>query len=298
MERAPSRPPPTTAPRAHHVRLGTCTLTTRTTTTTVHRTYDPTKLYHHDQVPAVLRFNRYIRSGYRAGLTYPQCCRSMFHYHNETVNIWTHFIPCIILAALAMRATTTALLLNLTSLSLCLAGSAAYHTCMARHQHYRAWLMVDVCGIFVIFLVNAPFQIVWGMPCRPDITVPFTAAYYVVGALAIVGSLRGRTPITRGLPMLVLFLMRVGFLVARLLLGRGSTAGAVHCVVSEGWMALGGVINATRVPERWLVDVRARVGVCDYWLNSHQIMHVLALVAMWHLHQSVTVEQTAYAAAC
>lgn len=241
-----------------------------------------------------MRFNRYVRSGYRAGLTYPQCCRSMLRYHNETVNIWTHFIPCILLALLAMHAPTTALTLNLASLAICLAGSVAYHTCMARHEHYRAWLMVDVCGIFVIFLVNAPFQISWGMLCRPDITIPFTVAYYAVGTVAIVGSLRGKTPITRGVPMLVLFLMRIGFLATRLMLGLGSFQGALHCLLSEGWMALGGVINATRIPERWLVDPRAHVGVCDYWCNSHQIMHVLALVAMWHLHHSVTVEQAAY----
>lgn len=32
----------------------------------------------------MLQYNKFIRSGYRAGLTYPQCLCSMFQLHNET----------------------------------------------------------------------------------------------------------------------------------------------------------------------------------------------------------------------
>ena len=37
-----------------------------------------------DQCPPELQFNRYIRSGYRAGYTCRECVASIFQYHNET----------------------------------------------------------------------------------------------------------------------------------------------------------------------------------------------------------------------
>lgn len=48
-------------------------------------------------------------------------------------------------------------------------------------------------------------------------------------------------------------------------------------------MCVGAVINVTRVPERWFHDKDPRVtGRFDYWLNSHQLMHVLVAWAMTH----------------
>lgn len=42
------------------------------------------RLYSFDDAPAVLRYNKYIRSGYRAGLSPGQCCASVLQLHNET----------------------------------------------------------------------------------------------------------------------------------------------------------------------------------------------------------------------
>lgn len=44
----------------------------------------PTRLLSFHEAPAVLRFNTYIRSGYRAGMGYRDCCRSVLQLHNET----------------------------------------------------------------------------------------------------------------------------------------------------------------------------------------------------------------------
>lgn len=41
-------------------------------------------LYTFLEAPAVLRFNKFVRSGYRAGLTPRQCCTSVMQLHNET----------------------------------------------------------------------------------------------------------------------------------------------------------------------------------------------------------------------
>lgn len=41
-------------------------------------------VYSFTDAPAVLRFNKFVRSGYRAGYTYRQCCTSVLRWHNET----------------------------------------------------------------------------------------------------------------------------------------------------------------------------------------------------------------------
>ncbi|KAL9655206.1 hypothetical protein ABK040_008981 [Willaertia magna] len=46
-----------------------------------------------DECPDFLRNNPFIRNHYRKYFSYKLCLKSMFKLHNETVNIWTHFLP-------------------------------------------------------------------------------------------------------------------------------------------------------------------------------------------------------------
>lgn len=49
---------------------------------------------------------------------------------------------------------------------------------------------------------------------------------------------------------------------------------------------VGAVINVLRIPERWLFSKEGpepccrKAGIFDYWLNSHQLMHILVVFAM------------------
>lgn len=53
----------------------------------------------------------------------------------------------------------------------------------------------------------------------------------------------------------------------------------------QAYSLVGGAINALHVPERWLQPADpAKPAPLDYWLNSHQIMHVCVALAMLHLH--------------
>lgn len=45
----------------------------------------------------------------------------------------------------------------------------------------------------------------------------------------------------------------------------------------------GAIVNVKRIPEKWFHTKDPRViGKFDYWLNSHQIMHILVAMAMMH----------------
>jgi hypothetical protein len=49
------------------------------------------KLVKFTEVPAYLQFNQYVLEGYRPpNLTAMECIRSLFYFHNETINIFTH----------------------------------------------------------------------------------------------------------------------------------------------------------------------------------------------------------------
>ena len=47
-------------------------------------------LHHFKCLPSHLRFNRFVRTGYRLNLTTWQCLKSLFYFHNETFNVYSH----------------------------------------------------------------------------------------------------------------------------------------------------------------------------------------------------------------
>lgn len=48
------------------------------------------KLYKIDEMPDYLRFNPFVKDGYRRQMNVKECCQSLLFFHNETVNIYTH----------------------------------------------------------------------------------------------------------------------------------------------------------------------------------------------------------------
>lgn len=51
---------------------------------------DEEELLHWKDMPKYLQFNPYVLRGYRPLSTFKGCCFSLFYWHNETVNIFTH----------------------------------------------------------------------------------------------------------------------------------------------------------------------------------------------------------------
>lgn len=53
----------------------------------------------------------------------------------------------------------------------------------------------------------------------------------------------------------------------------------INPLFQDGVSILGGAIGAMRIPEKWFP------GVVDFYLNSHNIMHVLVVVAVYSMHK-------------
>nr|XP_040570507.1 progestin and adipoQ receptor family member 3-like [Lepeophtheirus salmonis] len=61
------------------------------------------RLYKIDEVEEYNRSNPYIRTGYRGNLDWTDCLKSIFAFHNETLNIWTHLFGFFIFVGLFVR---------------------------------------------------------------------------------------------------------------------------------------------------------------------------------------------------
>ncbi|CAF0993781.1 unnamed protein product [Adineta steineri] len=61
------------------------------------------KLYAYDQVPKHLQTNPFIIKGYRYDLSWSECISSFFLLHNETLNVWTHFIGFVLFTLYFLR---------------------------------------------------------------------------------------------------------------------------------------------------------------------------------------------------
>ncbi|KAK9815212.1 hypothetical protein WJX72_000048 [[Myrmecia] bisecta] len=265
--------------------------------------WDGSELYWFDELPDELRFNIDVRSGYRAGMTYWQCLKSIFQYHNETGNIWSHLLPILAVVVSLCAGWLTPwpgaeweFLQNILPIMLCFLGSVIYHTFMANHAHYKRWLFLDVCGVFILFLGGVNVVLWWGLYCYPRLRSVFLVSYYCTGAACVLAAVTAKTSLRRAAPMFMLLCIRLAAVAARLALRSGSHAGSLHYLWMEALSILGASINIARVPERWFAPAakgkgESRIaGWFDYWFNSHQIMHILVAIAIGHLHWGASLD--------
>ncbi|XP_061387343.1 progestin and adipoQ receptor family member 4, partial [Musca vetustissima] len=60
----------------------------------------------------------------------------------------------------------------------------------------------------------------------------------------------------------------------------GNPVAMSHVYLQDVVSIFGGAIGAMRIPEKWLP------GLVDFYLNSHNIMHVLVVVAVYSMHMA------------
>lgn len=265
----------------------------------------PPRLYRWHEAPAVLRFNPFIKSGYRAGLSTRQCCASLLQLHNESGNIWSHLVPALLMLALvlggqlqAWHGSAAAYWANVGSIFACFLGSVVYHCFQAHHHCHDRLLKLDVCGILLVLVGGGHMVLWWGFACFPAARLAFVTAYYTCGVVSIWAALRAQTAVGRGLPMLALLLVRLAAFGARLVLeGWAGTPALHHYFAMELFSLAGGALNVLRLPERWLQpEDPKQPAPLDLFLNSHQIMHVLVALAMWQLHLGADADHRRFSA--
>lgn len=118
--------------------------------------------------------------------------------------------------------------------------------------------------------------------CYPLVRTVSLLVYILLSTHAIYCAVTARSSVRRLRSFAWQALFRFSFFLLRWVgVGSGSPTSLRHFLMMDALAVLGGVINITRIPERF------RPGLFDYWCNSHQIMHVLVVGSILYLHWGV-----------
>ncbi|KAL3130931.1 hypothetical protein ABBQ38_000255 [Trebouxia sp. C0009 RCD-2024] len=154
---------------------------------------------------------------------------------------------------------------------------------MANHWNYHVYITIDVCGVFALFLSGAHNFIWWGLYCYPRMRTAVLVAYFLTAGACILIGLTAKNNVKRAIPMLVLLLLRFFVVLTRLILNSGSWWASINFLWMEALTFTGAFVNVMRIPEKWYHSIDPRMpGKFDYWLNSHNLMHILVAAAMTH----------------
>lgn len=141
-------------------------------------------LVHWKDLPHWQQDNHHIHASYRrASYSYARSWQSIFHWHNESVNIWSHLIPgalalpfsIVLYKTLEPRyeqasaADVIALGCFFIGIALCLGMSATFHT-VSNHSPAvaRMWNQLDYAGISLLIAGSFIPSVYYGFWCNPD----------------------------------------------------------------------------------------------------------------------------------
>ncbi|XP_035736155.1 progestin and adipoQ receptor family member 4-like [Vespa mandarinia] len=254
-------------------------------------------------MPRHLQFNPHIHTGYRPLMTVRQCIGSLFYIHNETVNIMTHGFAILYMLWTIPRWLpwhTQGILGAILSWCHLIGavspwiGSFIYHVFMNVNYDeafYRSLLRLDMIGIWLCQSFGAIPMLAASVHCLPD--NHWYCCIFIYCFLSIWGLLKAmhaRSPWERRLCFAPPFLMRMFIMTMRCFgIGGGSPKALTHIVLQDLIAVIGAIVGALRIPEKWMP------GKLDFMLNSHNLMHVLVVLAVCSMH-TATIEDLTWMA--
>lgn len=141
-------------------------------------------LVHWNDLPHWLQDNQHIHGGYRrASYSYKKSLQSILHWHNESVNIWSHLVPatlslpCAVALYNALKprydqasvADVIAMSCFFVGAASCLGLSATYHA-LSNHSPpvAKMWNQLDYAGISILIAGSFIPSIYYGFWCNPE----------------------------------------------------------------------------------------------------------------------------------
>ncbi|XP_028048337.1 progestin and adipoQ receptor family member 4 isoform X2 [Monomorium pharaonis] len=162
-------------------------------------------------------------------------------------------------------------------------GSFLYHLFMNVNYDevfYRTLLKVDMIGIWLCQSFGAIPMMAAAVHCLADIV--WYCCIFIYCSLSIWGLLKAmtaRSPWERRLCFAPPFLMRMLIMTLRCFgIGGGSPEALIHIILQDLIAVIGATIGALRIPEKWIP------GRLDLVLNSHNVMHVMVVLAVCSMH--------------
>lgn len=275
----------------------------------------PALITYHD-LPAWYQDNCFIITGYRPVSNSTRACfGSWFYLHNESMNIYTHLIPCLafllgiwyVLQYLHARYPSVSagddglFVFFLLTATACLGLSTAYHTLLNHSaEAERLWLRMDFVGIVVLTvgdIVSGVYmgfwcetlyrKIYWGMIASLGTVTIFILVtpwfqgqrWRVFRTMTFVATgLTAIAPLAHGICYFGWKAMvRQSGLPYYLAEGACLVLGAVIYAVSWALAAIARSITADCIQTRFPESLKP--GRFDIYGGSHQLFHVLVVVA-------------------
>ncbi|KAI1339675.1 adiponectin receptor protein 1 [Xylariaceae sp. FL0016] len=252
----------------------------------------------YDDLPSWYQDNPFVTRHYRpVSQSVKTCLKSWTRLHNESVNIYSHLIPAVVLflgegyvlAYLCVRyprltagdyGVFAFLLLAATA---CFGVSASYHTLMCHSEEIeRIWLRLDLVGIVILILgcfFSGVYVAFW---CEAWQRMVY---WSMIGSLAFLSIVIVLAPVFQGLKF------RTFRLLTFVCMGLSGIAPVIHGIkmfgfaqmikqsglpyyLAEGGLfLLGAVVYVVRFPECIFP------GKFNLFGSSHQVFHVLVVLA-------------------
>ncbi|KAI4191520.1 MAG: hypothetical protein L6R41_000054 [Letrouitia leprolyta] len=250
-------------------------------------------LIRYEDLPHPWRVNPYIMTGYRFSETKVDCVRSVFHFSNETVNIWSHGIGLMIVLSIAFhfypssvnfsQSSKTDIFFAATFLFAackCLVCSCMWHTMssIAEQTLMERFACVDYTGISLLIaasIMTTEYTAFYCEAVSQWTYITLTAILGIGGVILPWHPTFNRADMNWFRVLFYISLAATGFApVFQLSLTRGTTwSWYFYSPIAKSIMVyLGGaLIYASQVPERWLR------GWFDYAGGSHNIWHLAVL---------------------
>jgi len=254
-----------------------------------------------DAIKLLQTDNPFILSGFRDYTegSFMECSKSVFHVHNDTMNIWTHILGGFwaifaIYEVLFSPLTTTGSFSDKIIFSLflscsivCFSASAAYHIFRSHSvEMYKLFLLFDVGAIAFQLFGSVLLMAYFEMSCHSSLRTAwliFLVSLFVVTVSSVPYLMRHRRYNIRTLLLSTFALSGLASHFHRMSFGGFQyTSRDVlllqHLLLSYIFPGVGLVIRRIRIPELWFP------GKFDIWLGSHQIFHVLVGMGPWVLY--------------
>ncbi|THV06557.1 HlyIII-domain-containing protein [Dendrothele bispora CBS 962.96] len=270
----------------------------------------PARLLTFDELPSWRQDNPSILTGYRPETNnWILCAKGLAIWHNESMNIWTHFLGAIatIVAIgisfsqvgflkedLASSSLDTAeLALFLIGALVCFTCSTAFHSSMCHSENVHKFMnRIDYLGILVLGTLNYMSTFHYAFYCDPTIRNIYSALMATSGAIGIylICAPSYASPAYRRMRTLTF-----------IALGSVVVAPFIHAFVKEGYHRL-----LHSIALKWLFiealdyifgaafksNLPFLPGKFDFIGTSHQIFHLFSMaavaahyVSIWKSHQ-------------
>jgi len=168
-------------------------------------------------------------------------------------------------------------------------GSTFYHLFMCHSlgkTAYVALLKLDLLGIWFTQTFGALVTISAATHCFQYETKCWLLIFYsMLCFICLYQAMTVSTVWGRRFAFSAPFIIRMCCLILRLSsFGGGAPNTTLYVILQDTLAILGGYIGAVNVPEKWFP------GKCDLLCNSHNIMHVLVVMAVYQMHQAASLD--------